>query len=86
MSQGYSTALYQQASQFNNTTDLEHSTLASSDSNVEPEQAAGVRFTNQLQRETRGYEHVYHYLIKTNENTSRGRLVAAVETLSKISE
>ncbi len=47
ISQRYSTALYQQSRQYNHTTDLEHSTLASSDPSAEPEQAAGAEPTNQ---------------------------------------
>ncbi len=86
MSQRYPTALYQQSLQYNHTTDLEHSTLASSDPSAEPEQAAGAEPTNQLQRKTHSYDHVYSQLMKTNENTSHGRLVAAVETLFEISE
>jgi hypothetical protein len=86
VSQRYPTALYQQSLQYNHTTGLEHSTLASSDPSAEPEQAAGAEPTNQLQRKTYSYDHVYSQLKKTNENTSHGRLVAAVETLFEISE
>ncbi len=73
MPQHYSTALYQQRLQYGHATDLEHSTLASSDPRAESKQAAGA-------------EHVYSQLMKTNENTFHGRLVAAVETLFEISE
>jgi len=86
MPQQYPTALYQQRLQYDHTTDLEHSTLASSDPRAEPEQAAGVEPTDQQQRETDSYDHVYSHLMKTNENTFHGRLVAAVENLFEISE
>ena len=48
ISQRYLTALYQQSRQYNYITDFEHSTLASSDSSAEPEQAAGAESTNQI--------------------------------------
>lgn len=86
MPQQYPAALYQQRLQYDHTTDLEHSTLASSDPRAESEQAAGAEPIDQQQRETDSYDHVYSQLMKTNENTFHGRLVAAVETLFEISE
>lgn len=84
MPQQYPTALYHQGLNYDPSTDLEHSTLASSDPGTEPEQAARAEPTDQQQRET-DYDYVYGQLMKTNENTSHGRLVAAAESLFEIS-
>jgi len=88
MPQQYPIALNQQPLQYDPTTDLEHSTLASSDLTTEPEfpQAARAEPTDQQQREIDSYDYIYSQLMKTNENTSQGRLVAAAESLLKISE
>ncbi len=85
-SREYSTALYRQALQYNNTTALEHPTIASSDRSTELGQAVGAEPANQLQRENYGYDYVYSQFKKMNEDTIHGRLVAAVETLSGISK
>lgn len=85
MPQQYPNALYQQRLKYEPSTDLEHSTLASSDPGTESEQAARAEPTDQQQRKTDSYDYVYGQLIKTNENTSHGRLVAAVDSLFEIS-
>ena len=84
MSHQYPTPLYQQRLQHGPTTDLEHSTLTSSDSRTEPgySQAAGAELTDQQQREIESYDYIYSQLMKTNVNT----LVAAAESLFEISE
>jgi hypothetical protein len=86
MPQQYPTTLYHQGLKYDPSSDLEHSTLASSDPGAEPEQAARAEPTDQQQRETDIYDYVYGQLMKTNENTSHGRLVAAAESLFEISE
>ena len=86
MPQQYPTPLYQQRLQYDPTTDLEHPTLASSDPRTDLDfpQAAGAELTDQQQRES--YDYIYSQLMKTNKNTSHGRLVAAAESLFEISE
>ena len=63
-------------------------TLASSDLRTDPEflQAAGAKLTDQQQREIKSYGYVYIQLMRTNKNTSHGKLVAAAESLFEISE
>ena len=88
MPQQHPIALYQQRLQYDPTTDLEFSTPTSSDPTIDLEfpQAAGAEPTDQQQRVIDSYDYIYSQLMKTNENTSHGRLVAAAESLLEISK
>ena len=86
MSQQHSSALYQQRLQYDHITDLEYSTLASSNSRAESEQVVEAESIDQQQREIDSYDHLYSQLIKTNENTSHDKLIATMKTLFEIFE
>ena len=88
----YPSAPYQPRIQYAPTADLESSTLVSPYSKIEPEatQAQPTNSTDVAQRQPDRYDVLYDQyrraLRETNENSSRGRLLQAGESLLEISD